>query len=415
MTPMGATTWLSLSLRAVLLATVISSGCRSGSDAPQAALPSPTPAGPATARWQIVDLLREDLAARRDPSDGGGRAWIETSPGTPTAATAHTPGRWDIMYEAGPLGVAKGGMLFLQVSPFWGWSSPQVSNADAPGFTEVSTAADGIELRPRVLEEFLLGIEIAGRALKAGERVRIVYGAGPDGALADRFAEHDSHFWIAVDGDGDGVRKFIADSPSIDVDAGPPAGLLLTLPSTARVGEPARLTVALLDRFGNAGVSVQGVVELQDVPAELEGPRRIELRADQHGRARIELVARRDGVYRLRAIGPDGLPGESNPMVVSAGPRILWGDLHGHSNFSDGTGTPEDYFRYARDVAGLDVAALTDHDHWGTPFLDQHPEMWAEIQRQVQHFNEPGSFRDLPRLRVDELDLRTPPRPLLRG
>ena len=32
---------------------------------------------------------------------------------------------------------------------------------------------------------------------------------------------------------------------------------------------------------------------------------------------------------------------------------------------SDGTGTPEDYFAYARDVAALDVIALTDHDHWG--------------------------------------------------
>jgi hypothetical protein len=71
---------------------------------------------------------------------------------------------------------------------------------------------------------------------------------------------------------------------------------------------------------------------------------------------------------------------------------VLWGDLHGHSNLSDGTGTPEDYFWYARDVAGLDIAALTDHDHWGMLLLDAHPELWDEIQQQTRRFHAPGRF-----------------------
>jgi hypothetical protein len=98
-------------------------------------------------------------------------------------------------------------------------------------------------------------------------------------------------------------------------------------------------------------------------------------------------------VARVRAEGPGGLRAESNPLRVAAdAPRLLWGDLHGHSHFSDGTGTPEDYFRYARDVAGLDVAALTDHDHWGTPFLDETPALWARIEAATARFHEPGRF-----------------------
>jgi hypothetical protein len=77
-------------------------------------------------------------------------------------------------------------------------------------------------------------------------------------------------------------------------------------------------------------------------------------------------------------------------LVTEERPRILWGDLHGHSNFSDGTGLPEDYYRYARDVAALDVAVLTDHDHWGIPFLDEAPDLWKEIQEKTQSFYEPG-------------------------
>jgi hypothetical protein len=85
--------------------------------------------------------------------------------------------------------------------------------------------------------------------------------------------------------------------------------------------------------------------------------------------------------------------GRSNPIVVSTTlPRLLWSDLHGHSQLSDGTATPEDYFRYARDVAALDVAALTDHDHWGMEPLARHPELWEEIRSAVRDAHDPGRF-----------------------
>jgi len=95
----------------------------------------------------------------------------------------------------------------------------------------------------------------------------------------------------------------------------------------------------------------------------------------------------------LRAQGSEGIEAESNPMLVAPdAPRLLWADLHGHSNLSDGTGTPDDYYRYARDVAGLHVAALTDHDHWGVPFLDETPALWREIRDAAARFHAPGRF-----------------------
>ena len=41
------------------------------------------------------------------------------------------------------------------------------------------------------------------------------------------------------------------------------------------------------------------------------------------------------------------------------------------------------------------IPALTDHEHWGMPFLDRDPEMWEEIRRQTHLFNEPGRFLTL--------------------
>ena len=354
-------------------------------------------------RHQLVESLRLDLDVARHPADGGGRAWLE--PGAEPARVS-APGRWTIHYRAGELGVAQGGMVYLQVSPFWGWSTPQVDRPEAPGFTEVTTEAEGVVLEPRTLDQQLLGIGITGRALAEGEGLRIVYGAGPAGARADRFAEDGSRFWIAVDGDGDGVRKLLADSPGVDVGPGPPARWLLILPSTARPGERVRLIVALLDAAGNSPLAgetpgYEGEICLA-APAGMGAPERIVLRPSDAGHRTIELTAGEPGVVRLRAYGPGEcraggesgeLVAESGPLQISeAGVRVLWGDLQNHSGVSDGTATPEQQFLYARDVAGLDVYSLTDHDHWGLEFLDADPDTWEHIRELNRRFHEPGSF-----------------------
>lgn len=363
-----------------------------------------------SARPELVEALRADLAAPRHPSDGGGRAWIAEGP---AEVTAGATGRWVVVYEAGELGIAPGGMLLLQVPPFWGWSTPQTLRPEGPGYTTVETAAEGVTLDAGTLDQTLLGIRIGGRALAAGERVTIAYGDGPAGARADRFAERRSPFWIAVDGDGDGVRGLVADPPAVDVVAGPPARLVLLLPTTAQPGEEVRLTVAVLDALGNAGVPFAGEVQLRGPEKGLDFPPAVAFEPGAGGRKTVALTAREPGIYRLVgevASGPAaaaGTAGEgepaplplpplaarTNPVVVAdALTRVLWGDLHGHSGISDGTGTPEDYFLYARDVAALDVAALTDHDHWGMEPLSRHPEHWREIRRQVARFHQPGRF-----------------------
>jgi hypothetical protein len=370
-----------------------------GRDAPAPNPPRPSAAAdsrayPPGSHPEVEQRLLEDLAAPRHPADGGGRAWLEgDSPAEPIVAG--TARRFRFVYEAGPLGIAEGGTLFFESSPFWGWSAPQTSDPRAPGYTEVGTDAAGVRLEPQPLDaQHLLAIHVRGRALGAGERVHIVYGAGPRLAVADRFAERDERFWFAVDGDGDGVRETLLDSPSIDVVAGPPERLLLFLPATARPGETVRLTVALLDARGNAGGPIAARISIAQPPRGLSAPGAIDLAASDGGCASAPVTAGAEGVYRVRASwAPQGLTAESNPMVVSAEePRLLWGDLHGHSNWSDGSAVPEDYLRYARDVAALDVAALTDHDHWGSPFLDKAPERWAEIKRVTERFDEPGRF-----------------------
>ncbi|MFC2173269.1 CehA/McbA family metallohydrolase [Acidobacteriota bacterium] len=367
-------------------------GPESGSDG-FSAVPAGRAKGSPNAHWDVVQKMQQDRGAKRHPSDGGGRAWIEQAEGENPGATASEPGRWSIVYESGPLGVSEGGRVFLIINPYWHWSYPQDLSPEVPGYTTVSTTASGLDLEIERFSQYELAVTWSGGSLDPGERLVFVYGAGKMGALADRYAERDARFWIAVDGDGDGVRKVLADSPGLDVAPGPPALLLLTLPSTARLGQTVRLTAAILDRMGNAGCPVAGEIIFNALPDGLDMPDRIRLAPPDRGRTSVDITVEKEGIYWLSAIGPQGLAATSNPMVADTEiPRILWADLQIHSNFSDGTGVPEDLYIYARDVAGLDAAAVTDHDHWGMLFLDQHPSLWEEIGRQAERFNDPDRF-----------------------
>jgi hypothetical protein len=376
--------------RAVLAASLVLAGC-SEPDAP--ASRESEPAGAPNARVETARELAQDEERPRHASDGGGHAWLEPIDGRPRVARVGEPSRFAIVYEAGPLGIAVGGGIQLQVPPYWGWSTPQAGDPEAPGYTEVRSLADGLAFETETRGEGLFVLSVAGRAMAAGERVRIDYGAGAAGAMPDRFAERRSRFAIGVDGDGDGVRAWLPDPPAVDVLPGPAAQLRVSLPALARPGEPVRLVVAALDAEGSAGVDLRGTVTLA-LPPELAGPGEVALGAG--ARAVVELVARGAGIARVAARGPGELAAESNPLVVSrSAPRILWADLHGHTQLSDGTGTPKDYFDYARDVAGLDVAAITDHDHWGIPFLDRTPAHWEEIENAVRAAHAPGRFVSL--------------------
>jgi hypothetical protein len=303
------------------------------------------------------------------------------------------PARFTLVYEVGPEGVAQAGSVAFEVSPFVkGWSFPQDERPDARGYTVVTTSADDIELEVATVPPRGMRYTVTGRALVAGDRLRIQYGAGPGLARAGQFAEKLARFWVAVDGDGDGSSRVLADSPGVEVRPGEPRFLIVTLPATAHPGDAVLVRVALLDRYVNAFPDVSGEVVFEQVPNGLELPEKLTLRESDRGQRSIEARVRIPGVYRLKArFG--SIRARSNPLVVDEdGPRVLWADLHGHSTLSDGTGSASDYFRYARDVAGLDVAALTDHDHTAKVRLDQHPEIWQEITATTRSFHRPGEF-----------------------
>ena len=121
--------------------------------------------------------------------------------------------------------------------------------------------------------------------------------------------------------------------------------------------------------------------------------RKLAKRFDMPGRAAaftdLVYAGERGSWDEIRADQASRLPGKPDY-------NVYFGELHGHSNLSDGGPNIDDYFVRLRDLAGLDFGALSDHDHGGVgkPEL-WHAGKWELIQEKVREYYEPGKFTTL--------------------
>ncbi len=73
--------------------------------------------------------------------------------------------------------------------------------------------------------------------------------------------------------------------------------------------------------------------------------------------------------------------------------KIYFGNLHSHTCLSDGTGTPEEAYDYARYTANLDFLAITEHSNLYDHFFDwDKSRKWADIKRIAHEKTEEGAF-----------------------
>ena len=72
--------------------------------------------------------------------------------------------------------------------------------------------------------------------------------------------------------------------------------------------------------------------------------------------------------------------------------NVYFGELHGHSNLSDGMPDVDTYFLNIRDNAKLDFCALADHDHGGVGREELFGEKWEITKNAVKKYYQPHKF-----------------------
>ncbi len=325
----------------------------------------------------------------------------------PNRVTVGEPVTFRIDYEAGSRGLPVGTLLRFSVPRLF--SPPQAESADAPGFlrllhAEAELELSSIDLSVDTHERFDIIFTLRSD-LHLGGRVRLCYSTVDTYIMASTWRQEDMRQWWspvpplnASVSPGD-PNRWVYPLPghghSVRFEAGPPTRLHLFLPGRRCVGQELPLRGIMTDRFRNPTDA-----RCADWPFDLflEGgagdsrPLAAEaMTRPEPNTFRCVLPPLTEGVYRVvaRAKSDGAILSRSNPLEVIPADQperqIFWGELHTHSERSDGIGRFRDLYRHARDVGALEFVSASDHDS----FTDND---WLQMQDVARSFHRPGVF-----------------------
>jgi len=304
----------------------------------------------------------------------------------PALATAGKPGQWLITMRLDER-LPAGSRIRVALPRHSDWARPQVKNPGRPEHWsarvvqgEYLDAAVPKSKNPREVsvvfttsvpldETYAIQIQIGGLAM----------------ATPQTFWQKRLQVTIQVARPGDEGFVPIHECPTIEVVGGDATSLKLIAPSVVAPDEEFSVLVRAQDAFANPSSRYDGTVDVGGPHAVTFTP------ADRGVRRAGGLRVQSPGVHRVSGRDEkNNLTAKSNPIMCESAPeyRIYWGYIHGHTELSDGLGTAEEYFRYARDSCALDFCALGDHDH-DHGLTD---DGWDLTRHVTDIFNRPGSF-----------------------
>jgi hypothetical protein len=325
-----------------------------------------------------------------------GRAWIE--PDGPVVAGQL--GTWTIVYEVGAYGYDERARIKIASRFASDWGRPQFSDPRGRDYctvrleTRCDTAVASLAFEPRgqVRPWFkCLVVSIADGSLYPGDRVRVTIGdtsAGGPGTRAQTFRERGCEWRVFVDPFGTELYAALEASPALDVIGGAFHRLVAIAPTTVGAGEPFTALVKAEDGWGNPCERFDGEVRLSEFGARVTGlPPSVSFRSGEIAVARLEGLGLAEAGAETRLTAGWGEHRvESNLIRALAGgeAKTFWGDLHGQTRATVGTGTIEEYFAFGRDIALLDVMCHQANDFQVTE------EEWQRLRKEIDRFHENG-------------------------
>lgn len=323
---------------------------------------------------------------------------IRLTPCGPFVAGSHA--ELTLTYTAGTFGVDDTGMVKISWRATSDMSKPQFDKPTAPNFTTVESSNgakldvwfDRLNIRPYANT---LLIRVGRGYLRAGDTLTVRMGDRRQGSPGYRLQTNcEARVELRTSVDAFATYEFteLLEQPAFALVPGPAAHWKAIWPSLAVVGEPFRLAILAEDAWGNPTAEADATLAL--VPSQpIRGlPQTVTMKPGDGTRVLDDLVADTAGDLDLRLIANGQELARANPLrvVEAASLRRYWGDLHGQSGETIGMGTAEDYFRYARDLAFVDIVGHQGNDFQITDAF------WAELNRLTAAFDAPGRFVCVP-------------------
>ena len=294
-----------------------------------------------------------------------------------------------IIYEVGKFGIDDSGEILVARRDVCDSAIPQFEDPMRDGYVSVISDTNARLIISYIPTRYIrpwkaaISIKVRDGSIYPGERIYIRFGdpKGP-GYRIQTFPEKEHIFRVLADCAGSGNFQDLESTPVIEITGGKAVQIEGCLPSTVRPGVGFNALARALDKWGNISGNCRSTVSL-----EIDGKAySSELENGIHEFTDIHLEA--EGVYYpILSDSTGSVVGRCNPVICSESHHnILWGDMHGQTKETVGTGNPDLYFSFARDKAYMDFSAWQGNDFQITD------ETWENINKKVKEFNEPGRF-----------------------
>lgn len=298
-----------------------------------------------------------------------------------------------ITYTVGSLGMDDGSTLKVVTEMATDWGPPQFDDPGADNYSSVHTSGDATVTASYDPRGYVrpwtnaVDVDVSEGTLEAGDTITLVLGDrrhGSRGIQAQTFAESGFEFRVLVDAFETGEFMDVPGELRYDVIGGEPKTVEAIAPSRAAVGEPFDVRIRARDRWGNVAGDYEEPLRVGTDADAVRTP--AEVTADD-GIAVTSVAIEEEGTHRLQVRGRE-FEATTNPVRCERGrkPDTYWGDIHGQSEETVGTGSIEEYFSFAREGGFLDFAAPANHDFQLTD------EFWDRVQAAVRDANDPGEF-----------------------
>ena len=308
---------------------------------------------------------------------------------------------FDLVYTAGPYGIDDSGSIRVCFRFASDQSSPQFDAPNGANFCIVE-ASNGAVLQTRWDPKAnvrpwdrTLWIKVVKGYLTAGDTITIRFGVtdhGGPGMRLQTFCEDTFEFRVLADPIATFNFQPLPGQPMIEIGPGAPERFLAVLPTRRRPNNSFALKIKGEDRWGNPSdmcaetfrvVATGRIDGLPETITLTPGPRAFVidgLSAPDPGHICVDLRTA-DGTLAAR----------SNPLLIEDSAKVhFWGDLHGQSEETIGTGSAEQYFAFARDLAFVDACGHQGNDFQITDAF------WDELNRITAKHDAPGEFVALP-------------------
>ncbi|RKZ92289.1 MAG: hypothetical protein DRQ43_09205, partial [Gammaproteobacteria bacterium] len=318
-------------------------------------------------------------------------------PGTPVTAGSFFSKR--IIYTAGEFGSDEGSRILICRRLSCDMEIPQFSDPSSSGYVSAACSNPDVELECFYIAQGYIddwrnaiGVKIVKGYLIQGDEIGILIGdtrGGGPGLRMQTFPEKRHTFKIVVDVFNANHFYEVKDSPEIEILPGEADAIHLVYPQTPEQGKPFEIVIHVVDSWGNPIHHYNGCITLDGEEGWRGLPKSIVFNAGDLGVKIIPGISiKGEGPFRLTAVDDYGLECVGPALVpLKQGEQTLyWGDAHGQTRSTVGTGTVKEYFTFARDKARVDIASWQGND------MRVRNEDWNEVLRETKHYNEPGRF-----------------------